>query len=311
VSRVFLVCAVLLAACAGFLLGRSTGSGPTGRSDSQSGFLERQAERRLVSLPAEEVFELRAKGERVDLLRAENERLREELKRIAPATAEEELPPGSRREDQSIVGGARWSDNFTRLATGFLDAMIAEFIKEANLSPEQERRLMDELHVRVGQILAVTADFTNGDIDGDRAYEQLNILAEEGHKFVRGLLDDKQLETYFRFESGVKEFMQQQVVHNEMATLSAELNLDSEQARHIQALVEDRYGRAQERLSVTLPNVMFKLIRREADSDIYTETGKAIRQYLRPDQAAAFDRAEQKALSAPFLFRSMLVPKTE
>ncbi|MHC4930801.1 MAG: tetratricopeptide repeat protein [Planctomycetota bacterium] len=203
-SRVFLVCAVLLAACAGFLLGRSTGSGP----DSQSGFLERQAERRLVSLPAEEVFELRAKGERVDLLRAENERLREELKRIAPATAEEELPPGSRREDQSIVGGARWSDNFTRLATGFLDAMIAEFIKEANLSPEQERRLMDELHVRVGQILAVTADFTNGDIDGDRAYEQLNILAEEGHKFVRGLLDDKQLETYFRFESGVKEFMQ-------------------------------------------------------------------------------------------------------
>jgi hypothetical protein len=311
VSRILFVCAVLLAAGAGFLLGRSTRRGTTGRSESQTGYQKRQAERRLVSLPAEEVFELRANGERMDALRAENERLREELKKTAPANDGEELPPGSRREDQSIVGGARWSDNFMRLATGFLDSMIAQFIQDANLSPAQERRLMDELHVRIGQIMTVTADFTNGDIDGDRAYEQLNILAEDGRKFVRGLLDDKQMEAYSRFEGSVKELMHKQVVHNEMATLSAELNLDSEQARLIQALVEDRYDKVQERLSVTMPNVMFKPIRREADSDIYEETGKAIREYLRPDQAAAFDRAEQKALSAPFLYRSMLVPKTE
>jgi hypothetical protein len=305
--RFFFVLSVLLAGAAGFLLGRAT-PGSFLRGDGRPEVKERSSVRRLVQLPAEEAYDLRAKAMRSEALEKENARLRAEAEKLRPP-AEEELPVGSRRPDQSIVGGARWSEDFMRMATGFLDSLIDQFIAEADLTPEQERRLRARVRQNVRNIMGVTAEYTNGDLDGDLVYERPEIYMAEGQRFVDGLLNEEQHATYQRFLKDVNGQINHWIVNDEMASLRAELNLDPEQAKHVQAIVEERYRLVQERVRMAIPNVMFKPIRREKDREIYEESAKAIRGYLTPEQAVAFDRAENKALSAPHLFRNMLVPK--
>ena len=91
--------------------------------------------------------------------------------------------------------------------------------------------------------------------------------------------------------------------------LKTKLDLDPEQAKKIQEFVDERYKRVQDNTPVPLPNVLFKPIRRSKDQTIYDETADAIRKFLRPEQVAAFDRVEAKAATAPFVHRSMLIPK--
>jgi hypothetical protein len=111
------------------------------------------------------------------------------------------------------------------------------------------------------------------------------------------------------FEKGIADFNRTEIVNNEVMTLQRELGLDPEQQRLVRPIVEERYRRVQERFGAPLPNFMFKPIRRAKDDDIYAETGRAIREYLRPEQRSAFDVADAKAATAIFEYRPSLVPR--
>lgn len=313
-SRTLLVLCTLTAAVVGFLAGY-LGREKNIRAPIGGQGTVHRAESRPTQLSVAEVLELEKKAQRAQALEMENEALRGEIKRIsqAQATAEEEeedLPLGSRRPDGSIVGGARWPDTFVRTATAYIDRLFTQFIEEANLTPEQERRLRSELSVRIGQMMQLSADITNGDITADELYENIAVLSAEGRADIAALLDEEQHKTYKKFFKKTQRMIRDQVVYNEMASLKAELKLDSEQEKHVKRIVEQRYNRVEERHGDPVPNLMFKAIRREGDSDVYEETAAEIRGYLRPDQVERFDREEKAAATSIYTYRTFLIPKT-
>jgi len=307
VRALLFVACIAVAGLAGYLLGsRDTG----GHTSEQAEYKRPRPPRRLIEMPAEELARVQQQVARADALEAENERLRERLDRFEPvAPPDEELPPGSRRSNGSIVGGARWSKMTMNMALGFLDGKVEQFFREANLTEAQRQRLREEMERRVGEIFQTTADVVNGDLTADRAYEVLDAIATDGRKTVASVLDEKQLNTYHDFEKQMVHLVHSNVVTNEMATLRNELDLDPAQEKKVRAIVEARYRRVQKRLNAPMPNTFFKPMRRERDRDIYTETGQQIRAFLRPEQVAAFNQVESKAPTALYAYRSLLIPK--
>jgi hypothetical protein len=236
--------------------------------------------------------------------------------RPVPARARDDLPaerapevPGTRREDGTIVGGARWTPQTRLLALGFLAGKVDDFFAQANLTEYQKQRLKAELEGRIDQVMQLAADYANGDIDGDQTYEALDKVVATGRAAVAQVLDERQLATYYEFEKGISDFNRTEIANNELATLRQELGLDREQERLVRPIVEERYRRVQERFGAPIPNMFFKPIRRARDRDLYEETGRAMREYLRPEQQAAFDVAEAKASAALTEYRSLLLPK--
>ncbi len=301
-------CCVAVAGIAGYLLGSRDGAG---RTREQTEYRRPRAPRRLIEIPADEFAQVQQQVARADALEDENARLRERLARLEPeAPEDEELQPGSRRPDGSIVGGARWSKMTMNMALGFLDGKVEQFFRDANLTETQRQRLREEMERRVGEVFQATADVVNGDLTADQAYEVLDAVATDGRKTVAGVLDEKQLTAYRNFERQMVHLVHSNVVTSEMATLRSELNLDPEQEKRIRTVVEDRYRRVQDRLNAPIPNMFFKAMRRERDRDIYAETGVAIRSFLRPEQAAVFDSVEAGASTALHAYRSLLIPKT-
>jgi hypothetical protein len=297
-----------VAGLAGYLLGSRDGGGRTREQVEHRG---PRPPRRLIEIPADELARVHERVARTDALEAENERLRKRLTRLGPVAREEgELPAGSRRPDGTIVGGARWSKMTPTLALGFLDGMVEQFFREANLTEDQRQRLRAEMASRVGEVMQTAADFVNGDLTADQSYDALNTIAIQSRAMLSTVLDQKQYAVYERFEKQMTGFVHDNAVTNEMATLRNELDLDPAQEKKVRAIVEQRYRRVQDRLNAPLPNMFFKPMRRESDEDIYAETGEAIRAFLRPEQAAAFDAVESKAPTALYAYRSLLIPKT-
>ncbi len=225
----------------------------------------------------------------------------------AEAPAAEE--PGTRRPDGTIVGGASWSPMTRMLAIGFLEDQVNMFFADANLTDYQKQQLKAEMEQRITDLMQLAADHANGEIDGEKVYESVEALAATTRTNVAQLLDARQLGKMEEFERGMVQFNRNNIVSNEMTTLRQELKLDAEQERLIRPIVEDRYRRVQERVSTPIPNFMFKPIRRKSDAPIYEETSQAMRQYLRPDQRAAYDATDAAMASAIFEFRPSLVPK--
>ena len=305
----FTVLAVVVAAGAGYWAGRSTRAA-SGRAERAETSPSLPPERRQTIVPAGRLAELERSAARAVELEEELARLRRE-RREAPGRlrADDDLPAGARRPDRSIVGGARWSESFVRMGTGFFDALMEEFLEEADVTPEQERRLRDQMRDRIERALELTADFTNGDVDGDMTYERLDALAKETDVSMESLLDTGQLPVYRAFRRRLDDMFVNQVIQNEVGTLSADLDLDPSQEKKVRAVVEERYRTIRSRVNQPLPNVMFKIIRREQDRQVYEETAQQIRSHLRPEQFAAFDRFERDAPKAPYAYRTMLVPK--
>jgi hypothetical protein len=294
---------------AGFLLGRAT-QGGGGRAGTGGFEVKERASPYRVNLPVEEAIEQQRRVARLEALEAENAILRERLGGGAGAEAPEaELPPGARRKDGTIVGGARWGPGFVQVATGFFDSFFSAFIEEAQLTPEQERRVREGVRHRITDAMQITADYVNGEMDGDAAYERFAQLVADGRGMVREILDDRQNSIYERHEKQITEWMNDQVVSKEMAALRGELGLDPVQEKRVRAVVEQRYSRVVASITTAIPNVLITPIRREQDRAIYEDTASQIRQLLRPEQQAAFETAEKAAATAVFDYRNMLVPK--
>lgn len=300
-SRLLAVAGILLAFAAGFYLGRARDAGRAGRSHGA----EASGNRRVV-LAEDEVIELRRKGQQYDSLERREEALREENARLKKAL---EPKPGERREDGTIVGGAKWNATFEMMATGFLDSMLAMFMRDAKFSPAQERKFRklvdDEIHLA----MAITADFTNGDIDADTTYDRLEAAYGDAVNQLNVLLDDDQMAVYRRFEKNVKGIMHNQVVHNELAAMKDAVGLDLEQEKRVREILNDRYRRVTKDFPLPIPNVLLKPIRRGKDARIYEETRTAIRNVLRPGQWSALEQFEASAPNRPYLERRNLEPK--
>ncbi len=301
-NRGLLVAVALLSGVIGFLLGRNSSPAP-GRAE------QRTAPRReAVELPPEAQAAINAAAERAAKPTPEATADAPEAEPAPDAPAAEEVP-GTRRADGTIVGGASWAPQTRLLAIGYLSGPVEDFFKKANLTEHQKQRLRAELEQRITDVMQLAADYANGDIDGDGAYDALGEVVSKGRAAAATVLDDRQLAIYNEFETGIGDFNRSNIVQNEMATLRAELSLDREQEKSVQIVIEDRYRRVQERFNAPLPNMFFQPIRRNADKDIYEETGNAVREYLRPEQRAAYDAAEAKAGTAVSGYRSLLVPK--
>ena len=304
----------LTGAVVGFLIGFAGRDG-FGRAGGERETATGRADSRRAPLSVAEAAELERKAQRAEALQIENEALRDQVARLTqPPTPEESAAtaePGSRRENGSIVGGAQWPPQFVRTATAYVDRMFNQFIEEANLTPEQERRLRGELSIRIGDMMQISADFTNGDITSDELYDRIAAISDSGKADIANLLDEEQMTVYGKFFGRTKSMIRDQVVHNEMTNLKAELKLDPEQEKHVRRIVEERYERVESKLGGPIPNIMFKPIRRRGDGEIYDETATEIRKYLTPDQARRFDREERVAIESLFAYRSFLVPKVQ
>jgi hypothetical protein len=309
VRRLVGVALILVAGVAGFLLGRAT-QGSGGRAGSGGGFEggERASPYR-VNLPVEDVVEQQRRVARIEALEAENAVLRQRLEDASVAAVEGELRPGARRPDGTIVGGARWGTGFVQVATSFVEEFFSNFIREAQLTPEQERRVREGVRFRIGEAMQVTAEYVNGDIDGDAAYERMAQLVGDGRSMVRELLDERQIAIYERHEESMTKWMNDQVISKEMTALRGAVGLDSEQEKRVRAVIEQRWARVSASITTAIPNVLVTPIRREQDRAIYEETAVQIRQLLRPEQQAAYEKADQAAATAVFDYRNMLVPK--
>jgi hypothetical protein len=187
--------------------------------------------------------------------------------------------------------------------------MLLEFLKEADLSTEQEKRVRAELQQRVRDVMQLTADYTNGDLDGDAFYDAAAAAGDAGNASLRSFLDEGQAGVLDRFHARLTTYVGSYIVSGEVANMRSRLRLDPDQERKITAIVKERYRRVQEGIPVPIPNVMMKPIRRSADEPIYRETGDRIRALLTPDQAALFDDVERTQTEQIYEFRSNLVPK--
>jgi Spy/CpxP family protein refolding chaperone len=300
-ARALAVAIALLCGVVGFLLGR--GSAPE-RAERAPTPTPTRPEHTVEIDPAAYAA-LMEKAARIDKIEAESRRLAEAAEPEEPAAE----VPGTRRPDGTIVGGARWKPETRLLALGFLGSEVDRFFAEANLTEHQKQKLRAELENRISEVMQIAADYANAEIDGDQTYDALEKVVASGRAVAAQVLDERQLALYHRFENGIAEFNRTNVVSNELATLRQELGLDREQERLVRPFVEERYRRVQERFNAPLPNMFFKPIRRERDRDIYDETGRAIRELLRPEQQATFDAADAKAATAVYAYRSLLVPK--
>jgi hypothetical protein len=304
-GRALVVAIALLSGIIGFLVGRIS---PAGERAERRAPAPREAS--SVELAPDAYAALQAAAERAERLEAENRQLRGEVPAAPPAPeAPPEEVPGTRREDGTIVGGASWPAQTRLLAIGYLSGPVEDFFKKANLTETQKQALRAELEQRITDVMQLAADYANGDLDGDATYDALGKVVAKGRAAAAQVLDDRQLAIFNEFESGIGDFNRSNIVQNELATLRQELGLDREQERLVKAVVDDRYRRVQERFQAPLPNMFFQPIRRNADKDIYDETGGAIRSYLRPEQRDAYDAAEAKAATAVFGYRSLLVPR--
>jgi len=294
----------LVAACVGFWAGRTT-SESTERAQRTVSRLPPETIRQVERLQAEAAVRVRENQE----LRTElEERMAEARRRDEPPTAET-AAPGTRLPDGTIVGGAQWNASFHRLTTGFLDSILSGFIRQADLSPEQERRVRSLILKESTRFIQVSADFTNGEIDGEGAYAELEALSSELRGKVADLLNEEQRANFGTLQNNIRGILRQQIVHNEMAALKSDLGLDADQEKKVLAIVEQRYARVQQGIEIPIPNVFFKPLRRERDAPIYKETADAIRGVLSAGQRAKYDRIESKAPEAVFGYRSQLVPK--
>jgi len=131
----------------------------------------------------------------------------------------------------------------------------------------------------------------------------------EGRGLIHEGLDEKQGKIYDRFEKEVGEFVRSNVVANELTSLRVELELDQDQERIVAKIVDARYAAVQKNLEGAIPNVFLRPLRREADAGIYEETGRQIRELLRPSQQAKFDDFEQNHLKGVENYRQSLVPR--
>ena len=298
-SRGLLVAVALVSGAIGFLLGRIS---PAPERAERA-----PTRREAVEPPPEAEAALEAAAERAGRRAEEKGADAPEAEPAPEAPLAEE--PGTVRPDGTIVGGASWAPSTRLMAVSFLLGSVDEFFADANLTDHQKRLLKAELEQRINDVMQVAADYTNGALDGDATYEKLTEVVTRGRAAAAQVLDDRQMRKMQEFERGIGDFNRTNIVNNELTTLRQELGLDSEQERLVRPMVEARYRRVQERFGAPLPNFMFKPIRRQADKDIYDETGQAIREYLRPEQKAAFDAADAKAATAIFEYRSLLVPK--
>lgn len=293
-----LVAVALLSGVIGFLLGRA--SPPPERAEQRS-----PPRRETVELPPEAEAALQAAAERAATKPLEVAGAPDALASEAPAAEE----PGTRRPDGTIVGGASWAPMTRMLAIGFLEDQVNAFFADANLTDFQKQRLKAEMEQRITDLMQLAADHANGDIDGEKVYDSVETLAATTRANVAQILDERQLRKMQDFERGMVQFNRNNIVSNEMTTLRQELGLDPEQERLVRPIVEERYRRVQERISTPIPNFMFKPIRRKGDADIYDETSRAMRQYLREDQQATYDRTDVELATAILDHRRSLVPK--
>ncbi len=226
-----------------------------------------------------------------------------------PTESEEDLPVGTRRKNGTIVGGASWNPMVKQSALGLLESMVADFVRDAKLHPELERRLRKQMDEYVTGGLQISAEFLNGDVSGDQAYEQLEKMGQDAERFMAGVLDQEQMKVYDRFGKGLVDFIHKNVVANDLATLKSKLELDDTQVRSIEKIVGFRYHKIQERVDVPLPNVFFRPIRRDRDADLFESSAEQIRSLLTPEQKKTFDRMEKNANQDLAVYRRMLVPK--
>jgi len=294
----------LVSAAVGFWAG-STTSESTERAQRTSSRLSPEAIREVERIQTEATRRMRENRKQVAALQ---KRIAEAERRDEPPSAET-AAPGTRLPDGTIVGGAKWNASFHRLTTGFLDSILSGFIRQADLSPEQERRVRSLILKESERFIQVSAEFTNGDIDGEGAYAQLEALGAELRGKVADLLNEEQRANFGKLQGNIRGILRQQIVHNEMAALKSDLGLDSDQEKKVLAIVEQRYTRVQEGIEIPIPNVFFKPLRRERDAPIYKETADAIRDVLSAGQRATFDLIESKAPEAVFDYRTQLVPK--
>jgi hypothetical protein len=305
---------LLLAGAVGFVAGRWMGKDEGVRGPSRGEGMEGAARFR-VEMDREEFIGLQQRVQRAEALAAENARLATELAALQPEggrdpAAGADLPRGTRRPDGTIVGGATWSPLTKIMAVGFLDREVMRFFEQADLTEHQRTRLRAEMETRIGGVMQIAADLINGDLSGDDAYAKLADTAAEGRSAVRKVLDEKQYALYERFESGMGDYIRENVVSAEAAGLRQRLSLDAEQERNVARILEARYRRVQDRLGAPIPNMFFKVLRRESDGDIYTETAAEIAGYLRPEQVPLFHEAEANAMPAlQEEYRKMLIPK--
>ena len=239
------------------------------------------------------------------------EAFREEvLGKNAPATGEEsELPKGTVLPDGRIVGGAKFPEQTQNTFVGFMENFFHKFKTEAKLSPDKEEALRERMGEGVKQYMQIMADFMNGDLTADQAYEISSALTEEGRLKIGTHLDENQAGIYQRFENEVRDYVRSNIVSREVTTLRDRLRLDPGQEKKITAVMVERYEKVQGNLKMAIPSFFFTPLRRETDREIYDETGRRIREMLRPDQTEAFDKHERGANDALNAYRRYLVPK--
>ncbi|MEE8105510.1 MAG: hypothetical protein V3T86_08265 [Planctomycetota bacterium] len=216
---------------------------------------------------------------------------------------------GSRLPNGRIVGGARWPDMTVRMSVGYIDNFFKRFISEAKLNEEQTAALRSQMEVSVTAMMQVTADITNGDLSVDDGYAAMEAMTTEGRAVISEGLNEDQRKIYVRFEKEVGEFVRSNVVANEVTSLRVELDLDLDQERIVAKIVDSRYAAVQKNLQGAIPNVFLRPLRREADAEIFEETGRQIREVLRPSQLAKFDDLEKNHLKGVQNYRQSLVPR--
>lgn len=226
-----------------------------------------------------------------------------------PAETEPAPLPGTRLPDGRIVGGARWNRMTLQMAVGFLGTYLDKFLRDANLTPEQEARMKAEFERTTREAMQIVADVLNGDVSGDQAYDIFGAMAGREREVIRGTLDEKQSEVFLRFEAEVKSYVSDQIINNEVAALRDELRLDPDQEGKVAAIVRERYARIGEGLAHPIPSIFFRPVRRAKDAPVYEETARRISEYLRPDQRESYQRWEGEPDKSIQGLRNQLVPR--
>jgi len=304
---------MLLGGAVGFLLAAFLGQDPLGirKAGGGAGADDGDSPRRAAPRSHELATALEEARAAVERLEAENAKLREEAAAPAPG-AEPGAPaaaPGTRLADGRILGGARWPDATVSMAVGFLDNILAAFLKEAKLSAGQETRVRAEYERSIGDAMQIIADVINDDMTPDQAYDRYAALTTQGLNSLRQILNEEQYAVFERFEKGTKDFVLNNVVAAEIASLRSRVGLDAEQAKSVAVIVRERYEAVGAKIAHPLPNMFFQPVRREADRAIYDDTSRRIRDVLSPNQVVAFEKVEADPMASLREFRKQLVAR--